>query len=147
MIFLDTTVLVYAVGDEHPLRGPATSIIAAIGDGRLAATTTVEVLQEFAHVRARRRSRPDAAAVCRDLITLLTPLTPVTAADLSSGLDLFERHAEIGCFDAVLAAVARRTGATLVSADRGFASVLGDGFRDLAEAANGSTDPRSEHPR
>ncbi len=59
MILLDTSVLVYAVGGEHPLREPCRRVVNEIGAGRLAATTTVEVIQEFAHVRARRRGRTD----------------------------------------------------------------------------------------
>jgi uncharacterized protein len=125
MILLDTTVLVYAVGSEHPLRTSAAAIIEAVGSGRIAATTIPEVIQEFTHVRARRRDRADASALARDLVTLLTPLTPVTAADLDGGLELFDRRPELGCFDAVLAAVARRVGASLVSADGAFAAVPG----------------------
>ena len=44
MIVLDTTVLVYSVGSDHPLRAPCRSLIEAIGDGEIAATTTVEVI-------------------------------------------------------------------------------------------------------
>ena len=54
MIVLDTHVLAYAVGAEHPLRAPSRSVVAAIEAGTLRATTTVGVVQEFAHVRARR---------------------------------------------------------------------------------------------
>jgi uncharacterized protein len=133
MILLDTTVLVHAVGSEHPLRAAAAAVIEAVGFGRLAATTTPEVIQEFTHVRARRRDRADAGALARDLVTLLTPLTPVTASDVHAGLELFERHPELGCFDAVLAAVARRVGASLVSADGAFAAVLGGGHVPLGD--------------
>ena len=45
MIILDTTVLVYAVGEDHPLREPSRTIVSAIADGRLEATTTVEVVK------------------------------------------------------------------------------------------------------
>ena len=55
MIVLDTTVLVYAKGIDHPLRQPCRKLIDLIADGRIEATTTVEVIQEFVHVRARRR--------------------------------------------------------------------------------------------
>lgn len=65
MIVLDTTVLAYAVGAEHPLREPSRRLVAAIGDGRIAATTTVDVVQEFAHAYARRRARAAAAAHAR----------------------------------------------------------------------------------
>lgn len=45
MIVLDTTVLVYAKGAEHPLRDPCRDLVAAIADERIAATTTAEVIQ------------------------------------------------------------------------------------------------------
>lgn len=122
MIVLDTTVLVYAVGAEHPLRDPCRQLVAAIADGRLNATTTVEVLQEFTHVRARRRDRDDAARRTRDYIDLLAPLLVVSEQDLEHGLRLYTRSDRLGAFDAVLAAAAGRAeAAAIVSADVAFA--------------------------
>ncbi len=135
MIVLDTTLLLYAVGAHHRLREPARSVIDAIGAGRLAATTTPEVIQEFSLVRTRRHGRRDAVGLARDLTVLLTPLTPVTADDLRSGLGLFERHEGIGCFDAVLAAVARRVAAPVVSGDSALVAALGDDAIDLGGPA------------
>ncbi len=122
MIVLDTTVLVYAVGGDHALREPSRDVIGAIAAGRLPATTTVEVLQEFAHVRARRRDREDAARHMRDYLDLLAPLLIVGEDDLGDGLRLYARSDRLGAFDAVLAATAARAGAAaLVSADAAFA--------------------------
>lgn len=126
MIVLDTTVLVYAKGAEHALREPCRRLIAAVAEGEIVATTSVEVIQEFAHVRARRRGRADAAALGRDYAELLSPLLTITAAHLKSGLSLFEQLAGVGAFDAVLAAAASDVGANaLVSADRAFGEVPG----------------------
>lgn len=123
MIILDTTVLVYAVGDEHPLREPCRRLLQAHGDGLIEATTTIEVVQEFCHVRARRRSRADAAALARHYIAAFALLV-TRMEDLELGLTLFERHPELGAFDALLAAVALSHRAeALVSADRAFAQV------------------------
>ena len=124
---LDTTVLVYAVGTEHPLREPCRLLVSKVGSGDLAATTTVEVIQEFAHVRARRRGRADAATLAGQFATLLAPLVVIDADDLRAGLDLWSTAEGIGAFDAVLAAaVLRRPHVTsLVSADAGFADVVG----------------------
>ena len=125
MIILDTTVLAYAVGEEHPLRQPCRRLLAAHANGTIEATTTVEVLQEFAHVRAHRRTREDAVKLTRLYIVALNPIV-TTVAELDAGLTLFQQHAELGAFDAVLAAVALARGAeALVSADRAFASVPG----------------------
>lgn len=126
MIVLDTTVLVYATGADHPLRDPCRQLVSAIAERRLAATTTVEVIQEFAHVRARRRARAEAAQLAGSFADLLAPLLTVTAEALVAGLALFERSARLGAFDAVLAAAARDHSArALVSADRAFADVVG----------------------
>jgi predicted nucleic acid-binding protein len=126
MIVLDTTVLVYAKGADHPLREPCRALLEAVGRGALAATTTAEVIQEFAHVRARRRDRSDAAELAAAYLDLLSPLLPVGEEQVLEGLRLFERHPELGCFDAVLAAAAMAAGAeALVSADGAFASVPG----------------------
>lgn len=125
MIVLDTTVLVYAKGTGHPLRDPCRELIEAIADGRLEATTTTEVIQEFVHVRSRRRSRADAIALGRDYLGLLSPLLSVTGSHLREGLALLERTSHhLGAFDAVLAAVSAAAGASaLVSADAAFAEV------------------------
>jgi len=126
MIVLDTTVLVYAKGAEHALREPCRRLIAAVAEGEIVATTSVEVIQEFAHVRARRRGRADAAALGRDYAELLSPLLTITAAHLKSGLSLFEQLTGVGAFDAVLAAAASDVGANaLVSADRAFGEIPG----------------------
>jgi predicted nucleic acid-binding protein len=126
MVVLDTTVLVYAKGAEHPLRDPCRRLIGAIAEGELEATTTAEVIQEFAHVRARRRGREDATSLARDYATLLAPLLVLTPAALDRGLTLFERSERLGPFDAVLAAAAEAAGAeALVSADGGFGEIPG----------------------
>jgi predicted nucleic acid-binding protein len=129
VIVLDTTVLVYATGAAHPLREPSRALIEAVGDGKLEASTTPEVIQEFVHVRARRRGRSDAAALGREFSELLAPLLPVGAEQLQRGLSIFERTEHLGAFDAILAASALDAGAkTLVSADRQFSSVAEMGY-------------------
>jgi uncharacterized protein len=116
-------VLAYAVGDDHGLREPCRRILRAHGEGLLEATTTIEAIQEFTHIRARRRTRADAVGVARHYIVSLRPIM-TTTEDLNRGLELFERHPELGAFDAVLAAVAIEHGAgALVSADHAFASI------------------------
>jgi len=124
MYILDTTVLVYAKGSEHPFREPCRQLIAAVAEGSVQATTTVEAIQEFVHVRARRRDRADAAALGRDYADLLSPLLTIGTEDLERGLALYERSEGLGAFDAVLAAAAEAAGArALVSADTGFAEL------------------------
>jgi uncharacterized protein len=134
VILIDTTVLVYAVGVAHPLRDPCRTLVTAIGDGRVSATTTVEAIQEFVHVRARRRPRADAAALGRSYARLLAPLTTVDTDDLGRGLEVFEQHGGLGAFDAVLVAVVERREhlMAIVSADAAFATIPGVMHHDPA---------------
>jgi predicted nucleic acid-binding protein len=123
MIVLDTSVLVYAVGEEHPLREPCRRILQAHGSGAIEAATTIGAIAEFAHVRARRRSRSDAAALANHYRMAL-PIVETTGTDLDVALDLFERHDRLNMLDAVLAATAIANDAdALVSADRGFRGI------------------------
>jgi predicted nucleic acid-binding protein len=124
VIVLDTTVLVYAKGADHPLRDPCRELISAVSVGEIDATTTAEVIQEFVHVRSRRRGRDDAAALGNDFAELLAPLLSVTSEHLRSGLRLFQATDRLGAFDAVLASAAADAD-TLVSADTAFADVGG----------------------
>jgi predicted nucleic acid-binding protein len=124
VILLDTSVLTYAVGADHPLRDPSRRIVEAITGGAVTATTTAGVIQSFVIVRSRRRPRGDAVSVGRDFATLLSPLVPVEKPDLDLGLRIFERSGQLSPFDAVLAAVAiNRDAEALVSSERGFRRV------------------------
>ena len=125
MILLDTTVLLYAVGEDHVLRSACRRLLMAHLKGEVRATTTVEVLQEFTHVRARRRSREDAVALAREYAELLPPLLAADELDLRLGLELYGTQRRIGSFDAVLAAVALNRQLDLASADRAFGDVPG----------------------
>jgi predicted nucleic acid-binding protein len=125
ILFFDTTVLVYAVGADHPLRDPCRSVVDAIGAGRLAGTTTIETIQEFAHVRAARRGRADAVRLARSYAALLAPLLRPDRDDLERGLDLFASTPELGAFDAVAAATVLNHDEidALVSADNAFSKI------------------------
>lgn len=126
MIVLDTTILVYTQGSEHPLREPCRRLVRAISLGEVQATTTVEVIQEFLHVRSRRRDRRLAVADARAYAHLLAPLLTVDEAMLREGLIVHGSASSLGAFDAVLGAAALAAGAeALVSADSAFREVPG----------------------
>jgi uncharacterized protein len=154
VIVLDTTVLLYAKGADHPLRDPARRLIAAVTDGEIEATTTAEVIQEFVHVRTRRRGRTDAVALGGDYADLLSPLLTITTEQLHRGLEIFARCERLGAFDAMLAATAMSSGAdALVSADAAFGTVPAlthvspdeDGVTTLLSAQSGASS--ATHPQ
>ena len=83
MLVLDTSVLVFASGADHPLREPAVRLLRDVVASRLSATTTPEVLQEYAHVRARRPDRVTAFAQAERFAELLGALTVVNTRAFS----------------------------------------------------------------
>jgi len=123
MIVIDTSVLVYAVGEDHPLRDPARRVMTSLRDGRIQARTSAEVIQEFAHVRARRRDRADARTLASAALVLLRPLISIEEKHVEAGLELWENIPELGSFDAILAAAAIDLSAELISADKAFGHV------------------------
>lgn len=133
---LDTTVLMYAVGDQsHALAAPARRLIGRVASEPGVGTTTPEVLQEFLHVRARRNGRAQAALDVEAFADLLSPLVTVNEDDIRAAALLFTSYEQLGAFDSVLAAVAMsRDELELVSGDSAFATVESLAFRDLAHA-------------
>jgi predicted nucleic acid-binding protein len=126
---------VYTVGRDEPLAKLGHRVVEAVVAGRVEATTIVGVIQEFAHVASRRRGRVDAASLARHYGRLLRPLRQEEPDDLEVALTLFERHAMLGSFDALLAAVAIRHGDTILSPDQGFANIPALRHADLTGVA------------
>ena len=124
MILLDTTCLVYAVGVDHERREPCMALMTAIGEQRVIARTTTQVIAEFAHVRGRRRDRSDASSLAEDYISLLGPLEAVGEADISNALRIWQAAPGVSTFDALLIAVAARLDVdALVTEDRALRAV------------------------
>jgi hypothetical protein len=125
--FIDTNVFLYALGADHAHRAACQSIIELMANGRLSGESSVEVLQEFLHVRLRRAGdRPEALARAEELAVLCRPLHAFEPHDLRRALELARRHEHLGARDAVHAATALNRGIdAIVSADRHFDGIPG----------------------
>ena len=135
-VFLDSNIFLYAAGAGHPLRTPCQSLLARIGDGALAATTSVEVVQEVMHVAARRGHRAEAAVMAEALLALFPGLLAVTPAVVVRACELFRRHPRLSVRDALHAATMLENGLdTIVTADRHFDRI--DGLRRVAPSRSG----------
>jgi predicted nucleic acid-binding protein len=135
VILLDTTILAYAVGSDHPLREPCRRLLQSGREGRIQLATSVEVIQEFVHVHSRRRPRETTTALARAYLSALDVLT-TSPDDLTLGLALFIQHPELGALDAVLAGLAlNRKVQALVSADGAFGQVRDLRWIDPATSA------------
>lgn len=66
-LFVDSGVPLYAVGQDHPNRGPAEAIMRAAAAGDVELHASVEVLEEFCLHRLRRDDRMRAVEQTRRL--------------------------------------------------------------------------------
>ena len=123
-VFIDTAVLIYAAGAEHPLRSPCARIVADIREGELEATTSVGVAQELMH-RYLSIGRPEAArTMATDALDLFAPILPITPAIMRRVPDLAARYPHLQVRDLVHVATCIHEGITeILSPDQGFDGV------------------------
>jgi hypothetical protein len=132
---LDTAVFLYAVGEDHPYRQPCRRLVDLLAAGTLRGEASVELVQEYVHVRARRTNRGTAAAEGQDVAALCL-LHGVTRSNLLMALSLFRRIPTLDMRDALHAATALQRGIpTIVSPDRAFDRVEGLERLDPTRAA------------
>ncbi|MEO7119406.1 MAG: type II toxin-antitoxin system VapC family toxin [Candidatus Limnocylindrales bacterium] len=132
-VFIDTAVIMYAVGGDHPYRDPSRRILDRVGAGTLDAETSIEVIQEIIHRFVSIR-RPDLGRrVTTDALDLFAPVLPVTHATMRRLPDLIDRYPRLSARDLVHVATCQHEGISeIVSPDRGFDLV--DGLRRLDPA-------------
>lgn len=137
-VFVDTAVLMYAAGTEHPLRDPCRDVLRRISDGELDAAISAEVVQEILH-RFTRIGRPEAGTqLARAALDLFAPVLPITHATMRRVPDLLERHPALAARDLVHVATCLEEGITdVISPDRGLDIVPGIRRLDPMEVAAG----------
>ncbi len=135
-VFLDTAVLMYAAGTEHPLRAPSQQIVRRIAAGDFDAVISAEVVQEILH-RFVAIGRPELGArIARDALDLFDPVLPITHAVMHRMPALIERYPRLSARDLVHLATCLEAGiGSIVSPDRGFDAVTEIRRIDIADGA------------
>ena len=122
--FIDTAVLMYASGAEHPLRAPCRRVMLAIGSGELAAVTSVEVVQELLHRFIAIRRVEIGRQLASDAMDTFAPVLPISHALMRRVPDLALRYPSLSARDLVHVATCVHEGITeIVSPDRAFDQV------------------------
>jgi predicted nucleic acid-binding protein len=135
-VFIDTAVVMYAAGAEHPLREPSRRILTAVGSGALDAVTSTEVVQEIAHRFVAIGRRDIAERLTADALDLFAPVLPVTHAVVRRLPDLIARYPGLAARDLIHVATCQHEGIVeIVSPDRGFDIVAGIRRLDPTEFA------------
>ena len=125
-VFVDTAVLIYAVGVEHPLREPCQRILERVEKGDLDAVISVEVVQEIVH-RYFAIRRPDLALTgATGALDLFAPVLQISHFAMRRLPDLLRAYPKLAARDLLHVAVCQHEGiGTIISPDRGFDAVTG----------------------
>lgn len=145
LVFVDASIPIYAAGRAHPLKRPASRILAAVAERPDAFISDVEVIQELMHRYLALRIWDAGRAVVEQFLTLMEGrLEAVRVEDVRTASVLADDHPGIPARDLLHAAVMGRVGAgRIVSADRDFDRIAGVERLDPAKA-NGWLDSVSE---
>jgi len=114
MIFVDTSVLMYAVGREHPLRQPARRFFAAATADRQPLATSSEVLQELVHAYLTVERTDALAAALRLVERIGMAAWPLEREDVLLGIELATLHPGLGARDLCHLASCQRRGVTRI---------------------------------
>lgn len=123
-LFVDTNVLLYAVGGAHPAKNPCVELLRRIGSGDVTAHASTELVQEFLFHRLRRTTRAQALEEARHVVQLCV-LHAFDERVLAKAIDLVDSSG-IGGRDAIHVATALVAGfSQIVSLDAGLDAIAG----------------------
>ncbi len=112
--FLDTSILMYAAGQQHPLREPCRSSLRAAVKLGLKLVTDAEVIQEILH-RYFSLHRPDTArTVYASAVGLCEEVFPVYEKHTRRALELLLDHTRLSARDALHVATMEGQGIRLL---------------------------------
>lgn len=121
MIFVDTNVLMYAVGREHPLRRPAQQFFerALSKSKRTRLCTSAEVLQELLHAYLPVQRMQTLDAALRLVDGTIDEVFSIEPEDVRLARSLVDAHPALGARDLLhVACCTRREIAELKTFDR-----------------------------
>ena len=125
MTFVDTNVVMYSVGRQHPLRDPAREFFAESARNRTPLCTSAEVLQELMHayLAVQRESTLDSAMAL--IARAGIDVWPLESDDVYLAWQLRSQFPALTARDLCHLASCRRRGVTDIKTfDRGFGSAV-----------------------
>lgn len=119
--FVDTSVVMYAAGAEHPYKESCSQIITAISAGKIVAATSTEVCQEVLHRFSLIKRREEGIRVVKDMLLIVPQILAFTHEDIEKAVQVLQRYHGVSSRDAVHVAVMQNNDLdTIISSDRHF---------------------------
>jgi hypothetical protein len=123
MIFVDASVFMYFVGDDHPRRAESRAFFILSRKRDVPLVTSAEVLQELLHNYLKRNRRPLLEAAFDLVEATVDQIWSIDHADVVMARNLSALHPGLEARDLVhLACCIRREPRDLMTFDRGLAA-------------------------
>lgn len=125
-VFIDTAVIMYAGGSDHPMQQPCRELLTAVVHRRLEAVTSVEVIQEILHRFTAIDRRKTGMRMAESALDIFAPVLPINEAIMRRMPTLIGTYDQLSARDLVHVATCQSVGIELiVSPDRGFDAIEG----------------------
>lgn len=123
-VFVDTNVLMYAAGGDHPLRDPCRAVVDRVSTRSIQGVTSVEVVQEILHRYLAINHAEGGIALAEQTLDLFAPVLPLTHALVRRIPELARRYPTLSARDLIHVATCIHEGITdIVSTDGAFDTV------------------------
>lgn len=123
MNFVDTNLVMYAVGRPHPLQAPAREALSVAYASGTPLYTSAEVLQELAHAYLGVGRKGDFDAAIAVLKSFEVTVWDLTGADVLLAAELYAEHSSLSARDLChLAVCIRHSVDRIMTFDRGLAA-------------------------
>nr|HID13922.1 PIN domain-containing protein [Anaerolineae bacterium] len=104
-IFVDTSIIMYTVGADHPYRQPCRTALARIAEGQIRAVVDCEVHQEILHRYLSLRLPEKACQVSQKLEAVIPDTLPIALDDIGRARELVGRYPTLPARDLLHVAV------------------------------------------
>jgi len=126
MIFVDSNIPMYLVGESHPHKSDSQRLLERVVSANERLVTDAEVLQEILHRYTAIDRRDAIQPALGAILALVDDVIPITRHDVEAARDIVLQVRGLSARDAIHAAVMQRHGiATIMTFDRGFAGLPG----------------------
>ncbi len=92
MIFIDTSIFMYAAGKEHPNKEPSIKLLQLVALGEIEAVINVEVLQEIFHRYTMIKMNKKGIQLAKNIISLVPRIYSIEISDALKAMDILERY-------------------------------------------------------
>ena len=125
LYFLDSNIIMYALGRDHPLKTPCIKILEKIRSTEFQACTNTEVFQEILYRYWSIGKTRTGITACKLLEDIAEPILPVSHEDITEAMDILQQY-NVSVRDAIHAATMLNNNVHhILSADTHFDKIRG----------------------